>query len=128
MSSTRASVAVLADISLRSPRKLLFLLSKNIFTGSKYPKNKLFNFEKNFTDHIPVLTRARQVRPFSQIKHPILYGESTRKAVECLEAKCYGIVKNNDIDVQYIVFVSAETSVQSPHQLLTVGPVIIELR
>ena len=31
-------VAVLAEIPLRSPRKLLFLLSKNIFIGSKYPK------------------------------------------------------------------------------------------
>ena len=32
------SVAVLAETPLRSPRKLLFSLSKNIFSGSKHPE------------------------------------------------------------------------------------------
>ena len=36
---------------LRHPENYLFLLSKNIFTGSKYSKNKLYNFEKHFTDY-----------------------------------------------------------------------------
>ena len=31
---------------LGHPENYLFLLSKNLFTGSKYPKNKLINFEK----------------------------------------------------------------------------------
>ena len=43
------SVAVLAEISLRSPRKIFIFIIKYIFTGSKYPKNKSFNFENNCT-------------------------------------------------------------------------------
>ena len=35
---------------LGHPENYLFLLSKNIFTGSKYPKINWFAFEKNFTD------------------------------------------------------------------------------
>ena len=31
---------------LGHPENYLFFLSKNMFIGSKYPKNKLFNFEK----------------------------------------------------------------------------------
>ena len=38
-SCTVTSVAVLARISLSSPRKYVYLLSKNVFLGSKYPKN-----------------------------------------------------------------------------------------
>ena len=45
------SVAVLAEISLRSPRKLFIFIIKKKIIGSKYPKNKLFNFEKNFTGY-----------------------------------------------------------------------------
>ena len=41
-----ASVAVVAEISIRSPRKLLILLSKNVVIGSKYPTTNLSNFEK----------------------------------------------------------------------------------
>ena len=38
------------EISLRSPGKFFyFYYQKNVFTGSKYPKNQLLNFEKNFT-------------------------------------------------------------------------------
>ena len=44
------SVAVLAEISLRSPRKsFIFIIKKYIFIGSKYPKIIKFIFEKNFT-------------------------------------------------------------------------------
>ena len=43
------SVAALAEISLRSPRKLFIFIIIKKYIGSKYPKNKLFNFEKNFT-------------------------------------------------------------------------------
>ena len=38
---------------LGHPENHLFLLSKKLFIGSKYPKNKLFNFEKNFTACFP---------------------------------------------------------------------------
>ena len=38
-----ASASFLADISVSSPRKIYFSLSKKIFSGSKYPKNSLFN-------------------------------------------------------------------------------------
>ena len=34
---------------LGHPENYYFLLSKELFIGSKYPKNKLFDFEKNFT-------------------------------------------------------------------------------
>ena len=34
---------------LGHPEIFLFLLSKKVLTGSKYPKNRLFSFEKNFT-------------------------------------------------------------------------------
>ena len=47
-SLVKGSVAVLDEISLRTPQTYLFLLSKNIFTESKYPKKKIF-FEKSFT-------------------------------------------------------------------------------
>ena len=44
-----SSVAVLAEILLRSPRKLfIFIIKTN--TGSKYAKIHKFDFEKNFTD------------------------------------------------------------------------------
>ena len=36
------SVAVFAVTSLISPRKILFLLSKNTFIGSKYPTKRSF--------------------------------------------------------------------------------------
>ena len=36
---------------LGHPENYLFLLSKKLFIGSKYPKINLFNFEKNFTAH-----------------------------------------------------------------------------
>ena len=35
------SVAILAEISLRSPRFLVIFIIKNVFLGSKYPKNNL---------------------------------------------------------------------------------------
>ena len=35
---------------LGQPEKQLFVLAKNIFIGSKYPKITLFNFEKNYTE------------------------------------------------------------------------------
>ena len=35
----------------RSPQKLFIFISKKILTGSKYPKNILFNFEKGSTGH-----------------------------------------------------------------------------
>ena len=51
------SVAVLAVISLTSPRKLfIFIIKKCMCIGSKYPKNKLFNFEKNFMVRVCVTT------------------------------------------------------------------------
>ena len=40
----KSSVAVLADILLRSPRKLFLFIIKKIFTGSKYPEKKLIKF------------------------------------------------------------------------------------
>ena len=36
---------------LAHPKNYLFILSKKIFSGSKYPKNILFNFEKNLNEH-----------------------------------------------------------------------------
>ena len=40
------SVAVLTEISRRSPRKIFIFIIKKIFTGSKYPINKIVFFEK----------------------------------------------------------------------------------
>ena len=40
------SAAVVNEKSVREPRKLLFLSSKNMFLGSKYPKKYVFNFWK----------------------------------------------------------------------------------
>ena len=34
------------NIAYVTPKNCLFLMSMNIFIGSKYPKNKLFNFER----------------------------------------------------------------------------------
>ena len=48
---TIISASFLAEVSVSSPRKLSIFLSKKIFSGSKYPKNILFNFEKGSTDH-----------------------------------------------------------------------------
>ena len=42
----------LAEISIMSPQKLFVLLSSKIFSGSKYPENKLFHVEKNFTGSV----------------------------------------------------------------------------
>ena len=39
-----SSDAVLAEISLRSPRKIFIFIIKKIFIGSKYPKNKFIKF------------------------------------------------------------------------------------
>ena len=44
------SVAVFAEISLRSSRKIFIFIIKK-YTGSKYQKINGFNFEKNFTGH-----------------------------------------------------------------------------
>ena len=44
-----ASASFLAELSVSSPRIYLFSLSKKIFSGSKYPKTILFNFEKRST-------------------------------------------------------------------------------
>ena len=43
------SAAVLSGISNTSHKDYLFLLSKIIFIGSKYPKIVFIDFEKNFT-------------------------------------------------------------------------------
>ena len=43
------SVAVQPKCRLGHPENYLFLLSKNMFVGSKNPKINKFNFEKNFT-------------------------------------------------------------------------------
>ena len=40
----------LPNYRLAHPDNYLFLLSKKIFSGSKYPKHILFNFEKGSTD------------------------------------------------------------------------------
>ena len=45
----QASVDVLAEISLRSPRTLFIFIIKKYIYRIKVSKNKLFNFEKNFT-------------------------------------------------------------------------------
>ena len=46
--STCSSAASLAEISVRSPQQLFIIhYLKNIFSGSKYPKIDLFNFENN---------------------------------------------------------------------------------
>ena len=43
---------LLSEISVSSPLKNdLFLLSRKLFSGSKYPKNVLFNFEKGTGDY-----------------------------------------------------------------------------
>ena len=46
----QASVAVLAEISLRSPRKLFILIIKKYIYRSKVSKKNEFNLEKLFTD------------------------------------------------------------------------------
>ena len=55
---------------LGHPENYLFVLSKKIFTGSKYPKINLFNFEKNFTGgnfiSLPIWTTAVVARIFLQ--------------------------------------------------------------
>ena len=59
---------------LSHPENYLFLLSKKLFTGSEYPKNKLFNFEKNFTgcdDMIPFLTYPSMV--LTTVRHFATY-------------------------------------------------------
>ena len=43
------SASFLAELSVSSPQKIFILLSKKIFSGSKYPKNIFFNFEKGST-------------------------------------------------------------------------------
>ena len=44
-----SSASFLAEISVRSPRKLIFLLPKQMFSGSKCPQNVLFIFENSST-------------------------------------------------------------------------------
>ena len=43
------SVGVSAEISLRSPQKVINFISKNILIGSKYPRKKKLIFEKIFS-------------------------------------------------------------------------------
>ena len=43
------SASFLAELSVSSPQKLFIFISRKIFSGSKYPKNILFNFEKGST-------------------------------------------------------------------------------
>ena len=51
VSWVQSSVAVLAEISLKSPRKLfIFVIKKHIYRIKISKINKLFNFETNFTD------------------------------------------------------------------------------
>ena len=45
---------------LGHPENYLFLLSKKIFTGSKYPKNKLIKFEKRNTGRYPQVQPPHQ--------------------------------------------------------------------
>ena len=69
------SVAVLAEIPLRSPQKFSILLSKKLFVGSNYPKLKYINFEKNFTGNSARRT-WKTIRKQSQLQGQIylLYG------------------------------------------------------
>ena len=73
------SDAVLAEISLRSPRSdCLFLLSKNIFIGSKYPQKCWINFEKNFTGlNATMCARARCFKCSLCMKHRTSFGEAS---------------------------------------------------
>ena len=57
------SASLLAELSVSSPQKILFLLCKKIFSGSKYPKNILFHFEKGSTDLHPL----RKHRPAGSV-------------------------------------------------------------
>ena len=45
-----SSASFLAELSVRSPRKLFIFIILKKNCGSKYPKIKLFNFEKESTD------------------------------------------------------------------------------
>ena len=63
--SVVVSVAVLAEISLRSPRKIIIFTIKKMLTGSKYPKNNKFNFEKNFTGRGSTASSGRHSNDFS---------------------------------------------------------------
>ena len=53
---SRAVVIFWPKYRLAHPENYLFSLSKNIFSGSKYPKKILFNFEKRSTGHVQVRT------------------------------------------------------------------------
>ena len=44
------SVAVVAEISLKSPQKIVIFFIKKYFYRIKYPKIKVINFYKNFTE------------------------------------------------------------------------------
>ena len=50
-SMPRAMLFFSSEISVRSTRKYLFPLPKNIISGSKYSKNILFNFDYRSTGH-----------------------------------------------------------------------------
>ena len=50
----------LAEISVRSPQKIFILIIWKIFSGSKYPKNFLCDFEKGTI-----------TAPFSTVPHPV---------------------------------------------------------
>ena len=44
------SASFLAEVYVSSPRKSFLFITWKIFSGSKYPKNVLINFEKGSTD------------------------------------------------------------------------------
>ena len=48
--ATSASASFLAEISIKSPQKLLSFIIKNIISASKYPKNILLKFENRSTE------------------------------------------------------------------------------
>ena len=59
------SASFLAELSVSSPRKLFIFvikISKKIFSGSKYPTNILFNFEKGSTDSRTAGCRLRKAQ------------------------------------------------------------------
>ena len=61
---TPISVAVLPEISLRSPRKLFIFTIKNYIYRIKVSKNKLFNFGKKITEHVMQIRSSSEHRLF----------------------------------------------------------------
>ena len=65
-----SSVAVSAEISLRSPRKLFIFIIKRYIYRIEVSKNKLINFEKDFTEMQPMYWSGQPPKYlFSGAKH-----------------------------------------------------------